>query len=95
MVSREASEQFREGFISAFDGHDELTEREDEIHEVENSGELPVDITLQRVVAAYDEVVVWLLNDTGPLQAYYVESEEWGATGSSEEVAAEIEERLL
>ena len=96
VVSQEASEQYRAGFIEEFEGHDTLTEEEHNIHEIE-AGEihLPDDYTLQRIVASYEEVQVWLLNDFGPLQAFYVEDEAWGKSGDCEDVAREIEERLL
>lgn len=94
VISREDSEYWREQFLDSFDLHDELVENEDDIHEVEAAGDLPSDVTLQRIIASYEGVQVWLLNDYGPLQAFYTESEEWGDTGSSMEVADEVANRL-
>lgn len=94
-VSRKRAEHYRFAFLSAFSFHDQLDEREADLYEVENEPENgPDDITLQRVIAAYEQVHVWLLNEDGPLQAYYDTDGTWGMTGDADEVADEIEQRL-
>ena len=92
-VSKDRAEEYRELFVSAFPIHEQMDERPDEVFELENKPETPVaDFTRQRVIAAYEGVQVWLLNDNGPLQAFYDEDEEWGRTGSPSEVAQEVTE---
>ena len=95
VVTRESAEDVRDAFLEFFDPHDRLTEREMDIFEVENIPEdSPAEYTRQRVIAAYDRVHVWLLNDDGPLQAYYDDGGEFGEPGGADEVADEIERRL-
>jgi hypothetical protein len=93
-IPKRASEQWRNAFVETFDKHDALTEREEDIHAVENAGDLPDSVALQRTVAAYEEAYVWLLNEGGPLQAFYSEEGEWGNTGGIDTVAEEMSERL-
>jgi hypothetical protein len=93
-IPLEASKQHRAAFIGVFNKHHTLKEDTDSIHDVECAGDLPDDVTLQRIVAAYEGVQVWLLNEDGPLQAFYEEGEEWGDTGDYEYVAREIAQRL-
>lgn len=95
VVPRYASEGYRETFTNEFEGHDTLTEYEDAAHTIEEADALPDDVTLQRIVASYEGVEVWLLNETGPLQAFYEETQTFGETGNVEAVAREMEERLL
>jgi len=96
VVSLEASKQFRAAFIGEFEGHHTLSENSDNIHEIEaGESNLPDDYTLQRIVACYEGVQVWLLNDDGPLQAFYTKSETWGEPGDFVEVAREVESYLL
>lgn len=99
IVSEEASKQYRAAFIGEFEGHHTLEEVEEDIHSVEPISDTDNEYTRQRIVASYgspeQQVQIWLLNETGPLQAFYEESEEWGEPGDYEEVAREVEERVL
>jgi hypothetical protein len=92
-IDDERAKNWRHAWLAAFDQHDELNENEDEVLEDEVFPDAPDDVTLQKVIASYDGVMVWLLNESGPLQAYYV-GDEWGEPGDEDEVAAEIEETL-
>lgn len=86
-------EAYRDAFLVALSI--QLDERPDEIFSVENVPEAaPEDFSPQRVIAAYDGVQVWLLNDDGPVQAFYDEDESWGEPGDVEAVADEIERRM-
>lgn len=93
-IPQSSAESYRYAFTDAFEYHEELTENQDEVYEDEVAGEMPVDVTLQTVIASYDEVTVWLLNEFGPVQAFYDESGEWGEPGDVTEVASEVAERL-
>ena len=84
-IPQSSAESYRYAFIDAFEYHEELTEKQYEAYE---------DLTHQTVIASYGTVTVWLLNESGPVQAYYGESGEWGEPGDVTEVASEVAERL-
>jgi hypothetical protein len=83
-IDIDKAKQHRQDLIEAFDRHDEVDENEDELYEDEVFPDAPDDIVLQKVVACYDGAMVWVLNEDGPLQVWYTETDEWGErTGGS------------
>lgn len=93
-IDDETAKNWRHAWLAAFDQHDQLEENRDEVFEDEVYPDAPDDVTLQKVIASYDGVMVWLLNDGGPLQAFYAEQDVWGEPGDEDTVAVEIEETL-
>lgn len=86
-IDNEVAQEWRDAFLQEFSKHDELDEISNEV--------LTDDVTLQKLIAPYENVQVWLLNSDGPLQAYYSEKEAWGDThNNAKDVAAEIEKEI-
>lgn len=90
-VSHAAAEAARESFISTFGLHDALVERSDEIFAIEDPDDSVADSYVRhRLIAAYDGIDVWMLDEDGPFQAYYYEDSTFGTVGSTSEVANEV-----